>query len=170
MVNCQGPIAELVRLGDAFLKALQVPDVASWITAIGTAVIAGGTVWLAGTATRQIGAMRQNQKLWATINACEKYDMDPILYEAKKDLWDFVYEKTSKGPEDDRHVCAILNYFGSLAIGIEKGAYDREIIKGHFENILPRFWGRLSQLSFVDEKDFMEVSELIKSWNMDSAQ
>lgn len=90
----------------------------------------------------QLRIQRIRECNWKTLEACRLYDTDPILDKATFVLND------AMGPEDDftrltvkdheHATVTMLNYLDGIAISVEQGIYNEEIVRDHFEFIIPK--------------------------------
>ena len=118
------------------------------------AVSALGTVVLAYVAWRQlplivkqVEALSEQIKLsreaednaerrlreWETLKACRAYELDPVLDEATKRIWQASDNgQNYRSPNiDTRDVIILLNYLDGLATGIEQKLYIEEVVRDH---------------------------------------
>jgi len=89
----------------------------------------------------QIRIQDERQRKWATVEACDAYVTDPVIYQASKNLWVASQNGTDYSDKDaiDAHdVATLLNYLESLATGVEQGVYVEEIVRDHFEGIMTK--------------------------------
>ena len=75
-----------------------------------------------------------------TLDACNRFHTDTTLYEVKQHI--YVAREDANPiaallrPEVRRDVINLLNYFEGLAIGVEQGVYDDEIVYDNLSNAL----------------------------------
>lgn len=77
-----------------------------------------------------------------TLDACLRYDFDPVLDEATKRLWNDRLIASNKIPGSPRHAeerlrdtYIVLNYFEGLACGIFQNVYDEKMVKDNLANM-----------------------------------
>ena len=104
---------------------------------------------------------RENQKQWATVTACERYDTEVSLYLMKRRIrryWD-ESSQTYREPEKIRRdVINLLNCLDSIAIGIKQKIYIEHIARDHLQNIIGEAVGRFIYTKprgcFCDEDNY----------------
>ena len=114
---------------------------------------------------------RENQKQWATVTACERYDTEVSLYLMKRRIrryWD-ESSQTYREPEKIRRdVINLLNCLDSIAIGIKQKIYIEHIARDHLENIIEEAVGRFIYTKprgcFCDEDNYPCLIWLYKEW------
>lgn len=85
----------------------------------------------------QMNAQRIESIKWKTIEACNIYDFDPIIHECLIKT----FQHTQKNLDDHQkkdlkvYVTSILNYLDGIAIGLDQGVYDEDIVKDHMQYI-----------------------------------
>jgi hypothetical protein len=104
-------------------------------TAVGTMALAVVTALLVLVGRNQLVLLREENKRSRTLAVCERYDTDPVLDNALRNLW--------KGwrSRDIHHnprrynidLATLLNFLESICTGIEAGIYDGEIVKRYFQ-------------------------------------
>jgi hypothetical protein len=108
------------------------------IGAIGNVLYSGLTLFLVIFAYVQITSARKEARINRTLAVCEKYDLDPLLDKfcrtiaAARDNGDL--ELNPRAYRLD--MCSIMNYLESMAIGVERGLYDKDVIREYMEPIL----------------------------------
>ncbi|MBR0741497.1 hypothetical protein JQ581_31650 [Bradyrhizobium liaoningense] len=96
------------------------------------------TLFLVVFAAVQITSARREARINRTLAVCDRYDLDPQLdsfcrnIAKARDSGDLQIN-----PRDYRlDMCSIMNYLESMAIGVERGLYDKEVIRDYMEPIL----------------------------------
>jgi len=171
-------VANLMTLVTALQNNLIDANSASWAT-FGV-VLSGTIIALFGigiawrhyiAAEKQTLAMKENQKKWATMEACEKFDRDPVLYEIRKKTYPYIYDQAadpSPSPPGEMEIDMLQNYFVSLDIGVQMDAYDDDILREQFIEILPRYRGKLKGLRVEDTHP--ELDSMLERWKLGSEQ
>ena len=146
------------------LKALSWAD---WWAAIqGLALIA-----TAGIAWHQLGSLREDQKNWETLKACERYDTDPVLTRALETLRDVRNAGVLKS--DPRRysleMTTVLNYLEGILIGVEQGFYNAKIVRDHLEPVIKdhvkEFLGEPLRTALVDkDDDYIRLERMVGIW------
>jgi hypothetical protein len=137
-----------------------------------SAVEAIATVSLVLIGAWQIKAIRKQEKGWKTLEACEKYDQDPVL---DRSLRNIAGAKTSgeldKNPEAFRvDYTTVLNYLDGIATGIRQNLYIERIARDHLEPILVghvKDWlkpGTAARIG-IDLDDYKRLRKLAETWN-----
>lgn len=130
-----------------------------------------GTFTLALVAYWQLSAARSEAKKSRTLTACERYDFDPVLDQARRNLIDVVntgeFKEFPKPFESD--VYTILNYLEQLAIGAKKGVYNKQIIEDYLKEIAVEHVRDLIESDVarkldVDDNTFSEIKRLCEIW------
>jgi len=140
-----------------------------WIAAF-AALTALSTVALFLLGLIQIPAIRNAEKKRATIARCEVYDIDPVLNQATLDVF-----ALTKGVNYDYETVApaahslktIANFFASIAIGIQEGAYDDKIARLSFKENVSAFVDYFIRPEFeqiLPAANLRELIELRERW------
>lgn len=125
----------------------------NWVTALGTVASAIAAFVLAAIAYFQLRdiktqirlAANQNQQTAEqdrrrnTLDACQRYEKDPLLKEAMKNIWIATKLGTDYTLLREEHhfdVITILNYFDGLASGMLQGVYIEEMAKDYLHEPL----------------------------------
>jgi hypothetical protein len=114
---------------------------------IATFALVVATIALAGIAWIQISAGQTQTRKWATLKICDRWDTDAFLREANETLKS-AFSEANDGRIATRHakcLITIYNYFDSIAIGIDQGFYEKEIVIPHMGNIMRQGMRRRSQ-------------------------
>jgi hypothetical protein len=136
---------------------------ATVLSAVATAVLVGVGVW-------QIRALRNENRMSRTLEACAIYDTDPVLHEAHKALYAArLSGDIEKSPREYRpHVCAILNHLDAIAIGVHQGVYIETIVRDHMEPIIrvhmSQYWDRFEKFDMAHDH-FTHLRKLCDEWN-----
>jgi hypothetical protein len=115
-------------------------DNTAW-TAIGATagcfycLLTAGLLWFA---IYQIRSAKFDAKINRTLNACEKYDIDPVLDRVVTTLADALDNgDLVANPKKYRvDATSLLNYLEAIAIGLYKDLYDREIVTDQLRPII----------------------------------
>ena len=94
-----------------------------------------GILWFAGT---QIVSARREARINRTLDACNRYDTDPVLDRVTRRL-SYALENQKIQPAPDKYrmdIFSIFNYLESIAIGVNRGLYDEAIVRDHMEFII----------------------------------
>lgn len=147
-----------------------IDDAFHWINWDFIAAI--GTVGIAAVGWIQITAARRQARGWRTLDACEKYDTDPVLdlcsqnLAAGKDSGDF-----DKAPRSYRlNVYTLLNYLEGLSIGIDQNLYVEDIVRDHLEGVVRKLVGdyldeeTAKKIGF-DPRDYERLAALDRRWS-----
>ena len=135
----------------------------NWIIVISSFISAGATIALVWIAIVQLGGIKEQIKQDSnqdrrrnTLEACQRFEKDPIIKDAMKRLWNVTVNGTDYTKLTDEYkfeALTLLNYLQSLAIGIKQKVYLEEMVK-----------------DFLQERVEKEVKVLIKGesgkgWN-----
>jgi len=95
-------------------------------------------------AVYQVTSARADAKINRTLAACDRYDTDPILDGVARRLADALDNgDLAKNPKQYKvDIFSIFNYFESIAIGVSRGQYDKEIVHDQLAPII---------ISYVDD-------------------
>jgi len=114
----------------------------SW-TAIWTFFVFVATGGLAIIAGWQIIAARVENRKTQTLEACGRYDTDPIIFDCHKKL---IVAKNYKKRDDAAlvaraselrlEVLTILNFLDAIAIGVQQGLYIKDLARDHISPIV----------------------------------
>ena len=104
-----------------------------WAAVQGIALIGAALI-----AWYQIGALRREQKNWETLKACERYESDQVLTQCLMALREARLDSklTAEPRRYSLEMSTILNYLEGIAIGVEQGFYDKNIVRDHLEIIM----------------------------------
>ena len=96
-----------------------------------------GTGAAVAVAWYQLWKLRKDQRGWETLKMCERYDTDPLLDTALREI-----KKVRDANSLKTHafnvrldITTILNYLDGIAIGTLEGFYDERIVRDHLEEI-----------------------------------
>jgi len=108
-----------------------IGSLAEWISGIGTIGAIAAGIW-------QLKRQTLQQRQWATLQVCDRYDNDPVLTDAKKLIREVHFEpQSARADHNVRSACRTLfNYFDSIAIGLEQGLYIDDIVESHLRTII----------------------------------
>jgi hypothetical protein len=115
-------------------------DNTAWtaIGAIAGLIYCGLTAGLLIFAVYQIRSARADAKITRTLAACDRYDTDPILDRVTNRIAEALVDGTLKAFPRDYNVDmeSLFNYFESIAIGVSKGLYDKDIVCDQLKSII----------------------------------
>jgi len=110
--------------------------------------------------------VKNDQRKWATLQACDRYDSDRFIQEAVKEL----NLAGSKMDEKLRniYITRLLNYFSSIAIGLDQDFYDDAIARRHlgyivvgwFDTIVTKYGYPLKET----RENFVDLAKLVDRW------
>lgn len=154
---------------------------ATAIMAIFTVVMAAATMYLAWIAREQLPILAKQakseferraieatrRKEAETLQACTRFDIDPILYHACRRLWDSAdcgrnYKENPKISIHD--VIVVANYLDGIAIGAEQGFYDPVIVRDHLGPHISKFIEIILPNVFGNTNDYEAMARLCASW------
>lgn len=144
----------------------------SWFSSVPwDAITAIATIGIATVGGWQIAAIRWQNKGWETLRVCEKYDLDPILDRALRNLK--IARDSGEFAKNPLpftlDVCTVLNYLEGIATGIKQGLYVEELARDHMEPIVNEHVLQylssdvLEKLRF-NAKDYRRLKSLNKRW------
>lgn len=131
-----------------------------------------GTFAIAGVAWWQIGSLKRQQRGWNTLEACERYERDPVLNAVLMKLRD-ARDGGDLGahPRNYRaETTVLLNYLDGIAIGVAQRFYNKRIVRDHLEQIMrdhvaeflePGFAARME----LDTTGFARLRGLLREWD-----
>jgi hypothetical protein len=115
-------------------------DNTAW-TAIGA--IAGWvycclTGGLLGYAIYQVRSAKADAKINRTLTACDRYDTDPVLDRVTNRIANGLDDGSlAKNPKDySVDMSSLFNYFESIAIGVSRELYDKDIVTDQLKPII----------------------------------
>jgi hypothetical protein len=146
------------------------------IGAISNAVYCLLTAGLLVFAIYQVLTIKRDAKINRTLAVCERYDIDPVL--------DQIVRRLDQARDDDTlrnepkkysvDLDSLFNYFESIAIGVNRGHYDRDIVRDQFEVIMT---DHIEQMSGIrkwsetggtdDIEHFDKMMNLYRHWKQD---
>lgn len=141
---------------------------ADWWAAIqGLALIATALI-----AWYQIGALREDQKAWKTLEACEKYETVDTIVSASRRIRDGISTGLIDLQPMNYRVDAmiILNYLEGIAIAAAQGFYKEDIVRIQLEPIANIYAGELLKNNLralgmeLHWDDFDQLQGLIDRW------
>lgn len=156
---------------------MSAPEWMTYITAASSLISAGATVAIAVFANVQIDkatAMAKEQlersslqqKKWSTLQACNNYDLDPVIEEATKEIWKHKSSGYANQENYKREIVVVLNYLDSLSIGISQGLYEEAIVKDHLGPIFIDMVRKHLEPSDtpLSPDDYAHTMEYYKKW------
>jgi hypothetical protein len=155
-------------IAQSILSALwQGAQTEPWAAVQGIALIAAALI-----AWYQIGALRREQKNWETLKACERYESDQVLTQCLMALREarLANRLTAEPRRYSLEMSTILNYLEGIAIGVEQGFYDKNIVRDHLEIIMRGHVKEfleppLKEVMLAENDDYYaELIGILKSW------
>ncbi|WP_298727935.1 DUF4760 domain-containing protein [uncultured Ferrovibrio sp.] len=120
------------------------------------------TALLVVVAWQQLRNAIRQQKLWATLQACDRYDSDPVISASARIFYNISEKRISFDPSREQElgdsVRTVLNFFEAISIGLKQGMYDEDIIYEHLGSIMIN---RRKELRNVDNRIFKEYYECL---------
>lgn len=147
---------------------------AGWaaVAALGTLILALTTVLLVAVGLRQIFSAREEERRSRTLNACDRYDTDPVIHSCLLRLAEARRDGTldQNGPRFRPEVATVLNYLDSLAVGITQGLYIEEIVRDHNGPIVKRHVSQYladgrATIFEVNTENYQSLTELCNRWS-----
>lgn len=130
------PLFYLPKQADMFLGF----DNTAWTAfgAIAGWVYCGLTAGLLAFAIYQVRAVKEEAKITRTLAACDRYDTDPILDRATNRIANALDDEIlAKAPEYfSLDIEILFNYFESIAIGVSRDLYDKDIVSEQLKSII----------------------------------
>jgi hypothetical protein len=115
-------------------------DNTAWtaIGAIAGLIYCALTAGLLIFAVYQVRSARADAKITRTLAACDRYDFDPILDRVTNRIAEALVDGTLEAfPRDyNLDMESLFNYFESIAIGVSKGLYDKDIVCDQLKPII----------------------------------
>lgn len=118
----------------------------NWVTAISTAVSAVATIALVFVALVQLGGLKQQirqasdqERRRNTLEACQRFEKDPLVKRAMKNLWDATGYGADYTKLTDRNLfdaLTLLNYLLGIAVGIEQNVYIEKMARDSLEPVV----------------------------------
>jgi hypothetical protein len=147
-------------------------ETATTILAFATIGLALATIALAVIAGYQISSIREESRKERTLEACNRYDLNPVIRGATRRLRKAINSGAYKANRGDHKVDVIelFNYLEALAIGIEQGLYIDDLARDHMEDIIK---GHMDEILTSEEMeklglgrdDFRCLFKLRKRWD-----
>jgi hypothetical protein len=163
------------------MSAEWVSAVAEATTAVFTLALVVAAFWqlpMIASQVRQLAAQirltreadentERRQREWATVAACERYDVDPVLEEVTSRIWDASGGGTNyRDPKvQKRDLVCLLNYMDSLAIGIRQDLYIEGIVKAHMKLVLSKAVREFILSGLVPREGYDNLLRLHEQWN-----
>jgi hypothetical protein len=103
-------------------------------TAVGTMALAVVTFLLVVVGRYQLVQLRDENKRSRTLAVCERYDTDPVIDAALRNLWrGWRSREIHHNPRQfSIDLATLLNFLESICSGIDAGIYDRAVVKNYF--------------------------------------
>lgn len=127
------------------IQHFAIGNLAEWTTGIAAvgAIIFG---------VYQLKEQTRQQRLAATLTACDRYDSDPILSSAKRTLRRLESSQEIGRQEDIQdeslYAChCLFNYFEGISIGLAEGLYVRAVVEDHLLGIMSEWYDSLIALA-----------------------
>lgn len=98
-------------------------------------ILTAGILWFAAS---QIISARKEAQINRTLEACNRYDTDPILDAVTRRLATANEDGSLKTDPSKYRIdlYTLFNYFESISIGVNRGLYDASIVQDHLETII----------------------------------
>ncbi len=141
------------------------------------------TLVLASIAYMKLGAAAKQQRIWSTLQACDRYDTDLTLNRNIRRLMRHLeYDRPLDDEQFNAAATNLFNYFDAIAIGIKHKMYDEEIVQAHLGNVIrnwiecrfmPAVTGGIDKtaINFWDKNvphHYEVFCELYRKWNPSS--
>lgn len=162
------PLIYAPRQAEMFLGL----DNTTWtgIGAIAGWVYCGLTAGLLLFARHQIISAKAEAKITRTLAACDRYDTDTVLDKVTNRIADALDDGSLAA--NPKHfsvdILSLFNYFESIAIGVSRGLYDKEIVT---DMLKPIVVGHVDDLLLADitgwknpTEDFDHLMKLYREW------
>lgn len=127
-----------------------VGNLAEWLAAVcGLALVV--------VAFLQLRLIARQQSKWATLQACNAYDTDPIIQAAVRLISRHVDDPNAVSDSFSlgRAATTLLNFFDAIAIGLKQELYDEKIVVDHLQNII---FTRLTDIQRSSTKSMIDAS------------
>lgn len=151
------------------------------VTAIATVALVVATLVLAWVAYVQLKAAREEAsavheeaRATRTLAVCDRYDLDPVLDGACRRLTNaFENGGLKLYPEQyQSDLRCLFNYLESIAIGIERGLYSRDVVQDMMEPIFQGYVERYIESGLAGwtdppdggEEDYHSLRNLCREW------
>lgn len=109
---------------------------------------------------------KNDQRKWATLQACDRYDSDQFIQEAIKEL--NLADSKMDEKLHDIYVTRLLNYFSSIAIGLDQDFYDDAIARRHLGYIVVGWFNSIvTRHRYPPEEtrqNFPDLAKLVDRW------
>ena len=145
-----------------------------WLVAWGTVGLVVATVALAVVAYAQLRAERERRLESETLQSCTRFDIDPILYQANRRIWDAARNgpdrsKVDYTKADEHDVITVANYLDGIAIGVLQGLYSDEIVRDHLGPSMGRYINTIIPAVFGNKDDYDAMVDVCSAWNAGKA-
>jgi hypothetical protein len=131
---------------------------AEWVTALATLGLLVVALW-------QIPLIRKRYRETETLRACQIYDTDPVIEAASLRAWRAAKNGEDYSQADKRDVIVVMNYFDGLAIGIEQGLYEEQIVRDHAQPIIDKLIKVIAPQTGVGEDLYPKLFKLQRTWS-----
>jgi len=137
-----------------------------WAAVQGVAISATAVIaWV------QLGQLREAQRAWKTLEACERYESDRTIVGSLRALRNARNAGVlDLNPQKYRlDVVLILNYFEGIAIAAAQGFYRESIVRAHLEPLIRDHVREflnpvMAQRMGLNPDDFDSLQELLNRW------
>jgi hypothetical protein len=124
---------------------------------------------LVGIGRTQREAKNDQRKL-ATLQACDRYDSDPLIQVAVEKL--MLVNPNMDENTRNLYVTRLLNYFSSIAIGLGQDFYDDTIARAHIGYLVVHWFDYIvsKQQWYSPEamrREFPDLARLVDRWTPD---
>jgi hypothetical protein len=144
---------------------------ASEWTAVATLSLAALTVFIAGFAFWHISTIREENKKALTLDACLRYDTNPIICAAGDNLRQGLDSgDLNANPKKYRSdLVTLFNYLDTVAIGLDQSIYIEDMARDHLESIVTGhvnqyFDSGIFKAAGLDEKEMKCLLKLRNRW------
>lgn len=146
-------------------------DIASWAQAF-AALVGLLFVWYQiRQATGQARDALQQDRVAKTIEACDRYDSDPLIDAALRKLSkDSSSGKLKKNPASDKiELVTVMNYFDGIAICLRESVFDEAIAKEQIGEIMIVHYRDLVSSGIavqagIKMTDYANLTALVEKW------
>jgi hypothetical protein len=134
IINCYGKERKMETCLGTTFSVIQL--IAGVVTALATVWLAVLGIWQLAQISEHMRVQGEREKKWATIKACERYDSEPSINQYARKIWEESKSGTDYVNVDNilHDIIGLMNYLDSLAIGVDQGVYNEQIVKDHMKS------------------------------------
>lgn len=111
----------------------------------------------------------ENEKKWRTTIVCEKFDTDPIITNAARNIRKRRFVKGFENLDVYNDCAIIFNYFEGIAVAVEHKLYLEGMVRDHFDDFLVTLYNDIlvaeDKPTGLAPNNFPILERMVRRWS-----